>query len=104
MSQTAYAEPRSQPAITNEEIAATLEQIAELLATQGANPFRVDAYRAAAYTVRNLDEPACRIVEVEGTEALTRFPGIGRNIPIQWWPEGAYGGYRTPPDTTTRLA
>jgi len=35
----------------NAEIAAALDEIADLLEIQGANPFRVRAYRGAARTV-----------------------------------------------------
>ena len=47
------AEPPS-----NEQIAQQLERIAELLEGQDANPFRIQAYRRAAETLRGLDEPA----------------------------------------------
>jgi len=38
----------------NGSIARCLEETAELLQAQGANPFRVQAYRKAAATVRGL--------------------------------------------------
>jgi len=39
---------------TEAQIASALRQAAELLHAQGANPFRVSAYRKAADTVENL--------------------------------------------------
>ena len=49
ISQPTGAEP-GMP-VHNADIAAIFEQIAELLELQGANPFRVRAYRNAARTV-----------------------------------------------------
>jgi DNA polymerase/3'-5' exonuclease PolX len=40
---------------TNREIAARLREAADLLEHQGANPFRLQAYRRAAATAENLD-------------------------------------------------
>ncbi len=40
------------PRLGNHEIAAVLERMADLLAAQDANPFRVRAYRNAANTAR----------------------------------------------------
>ena len=39
------------PEMTNDRIADTFEQIADLLEFQGANPFRMRAYRNAARTL-----------------------------------------------------
>ncbi|MDX1384266.1 MAG: helix-hairpin-helix domain-containing protein, partial [Thermoanaerobaculia bacterium] len=46
----------------NDAIAAALGEAAQLLERQGANPFRVRAYRRAADTVRELDTPAAEIL------------------------------------------
>ena len=48
--------------MTNVEIAAVFEHIADLLEFQGANPFRVRAYRNAARTIHDLPESAADIV------------------------------------------
>ncbi|MHC5003380.1 MAG: hypothetical protein ACYTJ0_09670, partial [Planctomycetota bacterium] len=64
----------------NTTIAAALEEVADLLEAQGANPFRVRAYRQAAVTVRRLDEPVHAIVRREGADALQRLPGIGSSL------------------------
>jgi len=65
---------------TNEALAVALENIAELLDAQGANPFRVRAYREAAQTLRNLGDPASVRLEREGIEGLRRLPNIGESI------------------------
>jgi hypothetical protein len=65
---------------TNAELAAALRETADLLETQGANSFRVEAYRKAAATVENRRAPLWHTLEAEGTVGLTRFPAIGRSI------------------------
>jgi hypothetical protein len=57
-----------------------LERIAELLEAQDANPFRVQAYRQGAQTLRGLDEPAWQLLEREGIEGLQRLPHIGEGL------------------------
>jgi len=57
-----------------------LREAADLLEAQGANPFRVSAYRNAADTVRDLDEDVATIVEREGAAGLEKLPHIGRGI------------------------
>lgn len=58
-------------------IAARLEEVAALLENQGANRFRVDAYRRAARTLARLEQPASKIVAREGIDGLDRLEGIG---------------------------
>jgi DNA polymerase/3'-5' exonuclease PolX len=41
----------------NREVAARLDEVARILEEQGANPFRVGAYRQAAQTLRRLPRP-----------------------------------------------
>ena len=65
---------------SNEDIAKQLERIAELLEGQDANPFRVQAYRRAAETLRGLHEPAHEILAREGIEGLERLPNIGERL------------------------
>jgi putative hydrolase len=57
-----------------------LREAADLLEAQGANPFRVSAYRRAADTVRELPEDLAALVEREGATGLEALPGIGRGI------------------------
>lgn len=61
----------------NAEVARRLDEVASLLETQRANPFRVQAYRNAASTVRTLRRSVTAIVRDEGLEALDALPGIG---------------------------
>jgi hypothetical protein len=72
----------NQPATdwTNEAIAQRLEAIADLLEAQEANPYRVRAYRQAATTLRELNQPARQILEKEGVEGLRRIPTIGISL------------------------
>ncbi len=65
--------------MTNAEIAAVFEQVADLLEFQGANPFRVRAYRNAARTVHDLAQSVAAIVESDGTK-LTEIEGIGADL------------------------
>ncbi len=64
---------------TNSEIAAVFEQVADLLEFQGANPFRVRAYRNGARAIRDLAEPAAELVAGKDRE-LTEIPGIGKDL------------------------
>ena len=64
----------------NDDTAAILRQIADLLQKQGANPFRVNAYRRAANTVQSLRDSVRDIVDDKGTGGLTALPGIGEGI------------------------
>jgi hypothetical protein len=64
----------------NGRIAARLDEVATLLEEQGANPFRVGAYRKAAQTIRELDRPVSEVVKSEGLEGLDRLPGIGPRL------------------------
>lgn len=65
---------------SNEEIAASFDQLADLLEAQGANMFRVRAYRASAQNIRNLNRSVCDIVETEGVDGLLALPGIGYSL------------------------
>jgi DNA polymerase (family 10) len=62
----------------NADIAAVFEQIADLLEIQGANPFRIRAYRNAARTVGDLPQEASKLI-AKG-EKLTRLPGVGDDL------------------------
>lgn len=64
----------------NGQIAGHLEEAASLLEAQGANPYRVDAYRRAAITVRGLREPLPALLDREGLEGLLRLPAIGDRL------------------------
>lgn len=64
----------------NRAIAERFADTARLLAEEGANPFRVGAYRQAAEMLRGLDQPVEEILRAEGTEGLDRLPGIGQGL------------------------
>jgi hypothetical protein len=64
----------------NAHIADELREAAELLHAQGANPFRVAAYRKAADTVAQLDRPVRQVFDESGREGLDNLPGIGAGI------------------------
>lgn len=64
----------------NREIAGRLDELARLLQEQGANPFRVRAYRRAGETLRRLDRPVADILEREGVEGLEALPTIGEQL------------------------
>ncbi len=64
----------------NGRIARQLREAAELLEAQGANPFRVQAYRTAANTIEALDRPLREVFDAEGRAGLEALPGIGRGI------------------------
>ncbi|GAB4332422.1 MAG: helix-hairpin-helix domain-containing protein [Dehalococcoidia bacterium] len=66
--------------VTNNEIARAFDEVATLLEEQGANLFRIDAYRRGAYTLRHLDRPVEDILEREGLEGLQALPGIGEAL------------------------
>jgi predicted flap endonuclease-1-like 5' DNA nuclease len=74
-------EPEATPALRqNAIIARRLEEVAALLEEQGANQFRVRAYRSAAATVRAAPRPIAEIVWAEGVEGLEKLPGIGPSL------------------------
>jgi len=64
----------------NLEIAERFEEVARLLADQGANPFRLRAYEQAAGTLRRLDRSVAEILETEGLEGLEALPTIGAQL------------------------
>ncbi len=64
--------------VVNATISAIFDEIADLLDIQGANPFRVRAYRNAARTVGELGTDIKTLMD-SGT-ALTEIPGIGEDL------------------------
>lgn len=64
----------------NQEIAQKLREVALLLEEQGANRFRIQAYRTAADRLEHLDVPVSRIAEQQGTDGLQTLPGIGVSL------------------------
>lgn len=64
--------------VHNSEIAQLFEHLADLLEIQGANRFRIRAYRNAAYMLRDLPRSAADMVKAG--EDLSRLPGIGEDL------------------------
>jgi DNA polymerase (family 10) len=63
----------------NIEIAKRLDEIGDLLDIQGANPFRIRAYHAAARTIGTLPTPVQSLLKTE-PDALEELPGIGADL------------------------
>ncbi|MDH4045109.1 MAG: helix-hairpin-helix domain-containing protein [Gemmatimonadota bacterium] len=68
------------PPHPNLDIANRLDEVAALLEEQGASPFRVNAYRGGASTVRHLDRPVRELLAEKGTAGLEALPGIGEGL------------------------
>jgi len=66
--------------MTNEEIADTLDHVADLLELEEDNAFRVRSYRNAAQTIRDLDQPVASLVQQDGERLLQNLPGIGERL------------------------
>lgn len=64
----------------NREIAQKLREVALLLDEQGANRFRIQAYRTAAEKLERLQVPVSQIIEQQGTDGLQALPGIGVSL------------------------
>ena len=64
--------------MNNEQIAAHLEQLADMLEFQGANAFRLKAYRNGARVIRDLSDSVSAMIE-RGDD-LTKLDGIGKGV------------------------
>ncbi|MBD3305383.1 DNA polymerase/3'-5' exonuclease PolX [candidate division KSB3 bacterium] len=64
--------------IHNSDISAMFSKVAELLEIQGANQFRVRAYRNAARTIKSLSKPVATMID-DGAD-LTEISGIGEDL------------------------
>ena len=64
----------------NQGIAGRLDEVSRILAEQGANRFRVQAYQQAASAVRGLLRPVSEIFAKEGIDGLEKIPGVGESI------------------------
>jgi len=62
---------------TNHTLANLFIAMGELLAVQGANPYRVKAYRRAAETMAALEEDVANIAD---RDELKKLPGIGKDL------------------------
>lgn len=68
--------------LPNEQIAQRLDELARILNQQGADIYRVAAWRRAAMSLRRLSEPASQIYALEGVEGLRKLPGVGDRIAL----------------------
>ena len=64
--------------IHNAEIAEIFNEYADLLEIEGANQYRVRAYRTAARNISNLSHSAAEMVNKN--EDLSRLPGLGKDL------------------------
>lgn len=64
----------------NDEIARRLEEVADLLEAQRAIPFRVQAYRRAAASIRHLPRPLLEIWREQGDQGLRTVTGVGERL------------------------
>jgi Holliday junction resolvasome RuvABC DNA-binding subunit len=64
----------------NFRVASRLDEVAEILEAQGANPYRVRAYRRAAETVQHLHGSVAEILREQGEPGLRKLPGIGETL------------------------
>lgn len=64
--------------VHNTDVANIFKRVADLLAIEGANEFRVRAYREAARTIESLSRPVA--VMVEKGEDLSELEGIGEDL------------------------
>jgi DNA polymerase (family 10) len=65
--------------MTNVDIAAVFEQVAEMLEYRGENPFRIRAYRQAARRIESMVEPLSAVV-ADPAGDLTAIEGIGADL------------------------
>lgn len=61
-------------------VAGNLNELADIMEIQGADHFRVDAYRRAAETVVSMDRPLAGLFENSGIGGLIELPAIGQSI------------------------
>jgi DNA polymerase (family 10) len=65
--------------MTNSDIAEAFDEIAEILDFQGANPFRVRAYRNGARIIRDHHQPLVPLVQADEKQLLA-IQGIGKDL------------------------
>lgn len=63
----------------NSDVAHLFEELADLLEVDGANPFRIRAYRNAARTIGSLPESVADII-ADDDRSLTDLDGIGKDL------------------------
>src|SRR5690606_28939752 len=71
--------PKPHARMQNAQLARLFDEMADLLEIQGANAFRVRAYRNATRTIESLSG-SVQAIAVGGVEALTELDGIGKDL------------------------
>jgi hypothetical protein len=66
--------------VSNNDIAALLNRIADLLDAKGENPFRIRSYRTAAASVSRARQSLVNLVQEGGTEGLFGLEGVGEKL------------------------
>jgi DNA polymerase (family 10) len=66
----------------NADIARVFSELSDLLEIQGANPFRVRAYRGAARTLSSMTEPVAETAR-GNPSVLTKIKGIGSDLALK---------------------
>ena len=64
--------------VGNTVIPQELKEIADLLTDQGALPFRINAYRNAAKTLRETKQPVAELYAEEDLAGMLRLERLGR--------------------------
>ncbi len=72
--------PAAAGTLSNADIAAQFDAIADLLVARGAPPRRCNVYRRGAAALRMLPRPATLLLRTEGLAGLIRIPGIGEKL------------------------
>jgi len=67
--------------LLNQRVAASFDEIADLLELAGDNQFKIRAYRRAAEAVRSLDEPVAELLRRD----QSAVPGIGEALRSKIW-------------------
>ena len=65
---------------SNDDIADMFEQVADLLAAQGDDYYRIRAYREGARAIRVCEKSVVELYETEGLEGLQKLPHIGDRL------------------------
>ncbi len=71
------AEADDKPQVTNRQIAEVLASVADIVASQNGNPYRIEAYRNAARGILDLQESAATIL-ARGEQLAV--PGLGDRL------------------------
>lgn len=66
--------------MTNQQLAATLIEFADLLEGGGENVYKVQAYRRGAKTIAELESSAEAIYRQDGLTGLKALPNIGDSL------------------------